>query len=137
QLYFNFFFLLLRRPPRSTLFPYTTLFRSRPKEQCYGKNCTPSAVFSRTRRVRVAIRQEIQGRVLHSGLPVGAVRGAFLCSGFFLSRLLKKRLCLPFRAKRGISLRRKSKKKRDSSALEPVPSESEGAHRNNGLLGFF
>src|SRR5687767_15912835 len=25
----TFFFLLLRRPPRSTLFPYTTLFRSR------------------------------------------------------------------------------------------------------------
>src|SRR3712207_7610708 len=27
QLY-NFFFLMIRRPPRSTLFPYTTLFRS-------------------------------------------------------------------------------------------------------------
>src|SRR5207249_12334303 len=25
----RFFFLMLRRPPRSTLFPYTTLFRSR------------------------------------------------------------------------------------------------------------
>src|SRR5690554_7273023 len=25
---FNFFFLMIRRPPRSTLFPYTTLFRS-------------------------------------------------------------------------------------------------------------
>src|SRR5436189_3011196 len=25
----RFFFLLIRRPPRSTLFPYTTLFRSR------------------------------------------------------------------------------------------------------------
>src|SRR5438552_12342518 len=25
----SFFFLLIRRPPRSTLFPYTTLFRSR------------------------------------------------------------------------------------------------------------
>src|SRR5438876_5766208 len=25
----SFFFLMLRRPPRSTLFPYTTLFRSR------------------------------------------------------------------------------------------------------------
>src|SRR5690348_17955561 len=25
---FHFFFLMLRRPPRSTLFPYTTLFRS-------------------------------------------------------------------------------------------------------------
>src|SRR3712207_8497773 len=24
------FFLMIRRPPRSTLFPYTTLFRSRP-----------------------------------------------------------------------------------------------------------
>src|SRR3712207_8842530 len=31
-----FFFLMIRRPPRSTLFPYTTLFRSRledPDEQ--------------------------------------------------------------------------------------------------------
>src|SRR5260370_10855401 len=25
----GFFFLMIRRPPRSTLFPYTTLFRSR------------------------------------------------------------------------------------------------------------
>src|SRR2546430_12370276 len=25
---FAFFFLMIRRPPRSTLFPYTTLFRS-------------------------------------------------------------------------------------------------------------
>src|SRR3712207_7312355 len=25
-----FFFLMIRRPPRSTLFPYTTLFRSQP-----------------------------------------------------------------------------------------------------------
>src|SRR5436853_7763240 len=28
SLYLLFFFLLLQRPPRSTLFPYTTLFRS-------------------------------------------------------------------------------------------------------------
>src|SRR2546422_11199159 len=27
-LFFVFFFLMIRRPPRSTLFPYTTLFRS-------------------------------------------------------------------------------------------------------------
>src|SRR2546426_3970215 len=31
-----FFFLMIRRPPRSTLFPYTTLFRSRP----YGRGAT-------------------------------------------------------------------------------------------------
>src|SRR5438034_3673465 len=28
-MFFFFFFLTFRRPPRSTLFPYTTLFRSR------------------------------------------------------------------------------------------------------------
>src|SRR2546422_8165821 len=27
-MFFLFFFLMIRRPPRSTLFPYTTLFRS-------------------------------------------------------------------------------------------------------------
>src|SRR3712207_8319257 len=30
QLLLVFFFLMIRRPPRSTLFPYTTLFRSNP-----------------------------------------------------------------------------------------------------------
>src|SRR3712207_9362935 len=29
-----FFFLMIRRPPRSTLFPYTTLFRSRTSRGC-------------------------------------------------------------------------------------------------------
>src|SRR4051812_49773487 len=28
-MFLSFFFLMIRRPPRSTLFPYTTLFRSR------------------------------------------------------------------------------------------------------------
>src|SRR3712207_8686857 len=28
-----FFFLMIRRPPRSTLFPYTTLFRSRDRDE--------------------------------------------------------------------------------------------------------
>src|SRR2546430_10692466 len=38
-----FFFLMIRRPPRSTLFPYTTLFRSRahgglcPAEICQNR----------------------------------------------------------------------------------------------------
>src|SRR3712207_8730583 len=33
-----FFFLMIRRPPRSTLFPYTTLFRSRSGEgQALGR----------------------------------------------------------------------------------------------------
>src|SRR2546429_5992410 len=42
-----FFFLMIRRPPRSTLFPYTTLFRSvLPSQAASG--------MSETRKVRTA-----------------------------------------------------------------------------------
>src|SRR5438477_12930141 len=41
SLFLFFFFLMIRRPPRSTLFPYTTLFRSAPPHRPPG---------SRTRR---------------------------------------------------------------------------------------
>src|SRR5260221_8633033 len=37
-----FFFLMIRRPPRSTLFPYTTLFRSLPW-QCFCADASPGA----------------------------------------------------------------------------------------------
>src|SRR6266542_3781689 len=35
---FAFFFLMIRRPPRSTLFPYTTLFRSRHRHAGTGRH---------------------------------------------------------------------------------------------------
>src|SRR4051812_49691132 len=35
-----FFFLMIRRPPRSTLFPYTTLFRSR-RQSCLRSRRVP------------------------------------------------------------------------------------------------
>src|SRR5689334_25445776 len=52
--FFFFFFLMIRRPPRSTLFPYTTLFRS---------NIPPApALFARRARLagllRVVTRSE-------------------------------------------------------------------------------
>src|SRR5260221_7965976 len=43
---------MIRRPPRSTLFPYTTLFRSNPKHQycerraAIDPHCIPSSVKS-------------------------------------------------------------------------------------------
>src|SRR6266571_3135477 len=39
-----FFFLMIRRPPRSTLFPYTTLFRSshRRRSMCCGRAPHPA-----------------------------------------------------------------------------------------------
>src|SRR4029079_19818927 len=46
------FFLMIRRPPRSTLFPYTTLFRSRQLRECDGGRGAPS------RRPRRGVRSE-------------------------------------------------------------------------------
>src|SRR5271163_4313266 len=37
-----FFFLMIRRPPRSTLFPYTTLFRSLRRKSCLRRPRSPS-----------------------------------------------------------------------------------------------
>src|SRR6266536_5072448 len=41
-----FFFLMIRRPPRSTLFPYTTLFRSPRFEGCLLRRCERDAEFA-------------------------------------------------------------------------------------------
>src|SRR6266511_6320533 len=54
---FLFFFLMIRRPPRSTLFPYTTLFRSPPKgSPCLSPAprsvCPPRCPYSRAARAR-------------------------------------------------------------------------------------
>src|SRR2546426_11663317 len=48
-----FFFLMIRRPPRSTLFPYTTLFRSHPQRDRDGR-LTHSAADRRGQVVLVA-----------------------------------------------------------------------------------
>src|SRR2546422_6656076 len=51
---FLFFFLMIRRPPRSTLFPYTTLFRSR-SSRTSARGCRCSSTSSRrTARGRVS-----------------------------------------------------------------------------------
>src|SRR5947208_7355023 len=49
-----FFFLMIRRPPRSTLFPYTTLFRSRTRgwsgAWAASRNTSTCAAESSSRR---------------------------------------------------------------------------------------
>src|SRR2546422_4236188 len=45
-----FFFLMIRRPPRSTLFPYTTLFRSRAGGAPWGEGEARSVGRRRSRR---------------------------------------------------------------------------------------
>src|ERR671915_1932765 len=46
--FYFFFFLMIRRPPRSTLFPYTTLFRS----QSWNAHSSLAARLRRTTRER-------------------------------------------------------------------------------------
>src|SRR3712207_7341125 len=48
SLLFVFFFLMIRRPPRSTLFPYTTLFRSSGRTR--SRSPTPSVAPGRSTR---------------------------------------------------------------------------------------
>src|SRR6266511_2852390 len=50
--FFSFFFLMIRRPPRSTLFPYTTLFRSAASRPAPTSRSTAS---SARRRVRPSV----------------------------------------------------------------------------------
>src|SRR3712207_7375486 len=57
-----FFFLMIRRPPRSTLFPYTTLFRSADQARAAGE--AADVVH------RVASQQDAAG-----GQQVGDVAG--------------------------------------------------------------
>src|SRR5947199_4989646 len=40
----SLFFLMIRRPPRSTLFPYTTLFRSKAGVDCFARHHRVAAV---------------------------------------------------------------------------------------------
>src|SRR5258708_31436439 len=53
---YSFFFLMIRRPPRSTLFPYTTLFRSS------AQNSPRPGVQASTIEVRVSLVWEPGGR---------------------------------------------------------------------------
>src|SRR3712207_7607909 len=74
---YDFFFLMIRRPPRSTLFPYTTLFRSADRggllpEHLLGQVVEDEAVAAgeggdEGRRVGLAAQRE--GGQLQPGHP--------------------------------------------------------------------
>src|SRR3712207_9281512 len=57
------FFLMIRRPPRSTLFPYTTLFRSRHQQPARTQHHEQQRLHQRGQRTRGrrARREELRG----------------------------------------------------------------------------
>src|SRR3989441_12859546 len=72
-LYF-FFFLMIRRPPRSTLFPYTTLFRSHPQRvraRAGGSGQGRFPVVELSAR-RSGILREHQSPLVHGRVEGGA-----------------------------------------------------------------
>src|SRR2546430_12021119 len=62
-MFYIFFFLMIRRPPRSTLFPYTTLFRS-----CISQACLWAAMGCGTSRIVIhpALRPSSRSAVSRS-----------------------------------------------------------------------
>src|SRR3712207_7355048 len=78
-----FFFLMIRRPPRSTLFPYTTLFRSMGKllvrrldegqHRAAARTSPPST--TRAPRAQCLTRAELGRATPQMRLPWGVVWG--------------------------------------------------------------
>src|SRR3712207_7744094 len=68
-----FFFLMIRRPPRSTLFPYTTLFRSRRNGR--GPEGVPAPRLPSSARAS-RVRLEEGGRAHGPGQLTHAALGA-------------------------------------------------------------
>src|SRR5690242_21080341 len=72
----SFFFLMIRRPPRSTLFPYTTLFRSdqqhagrrpaAPSRRGRGRGPTGHVLLLLERQGRVRVRRDRKSTRLNS-----------------------------------------------------------------------
>ena len=57
-----FFFLMIRRPPRSTLFPYTTLFRSPFAAQTAADSAARRAMDQGMRQIEVMVSGPGAGR---------------------------------------------------------------------------
>src|SRR2546422_6879924 len=94
---FFFFFLMIRRPPRSTLFPYTTLFRSLPivvgglvgvAPVSLAQNPTLPPPSQAQQALQEAVQQNpglanaIRQRLLQSGLTPEQVRARLQASGY-------------------------------------------------------
>src|SRR3989449_11363328 len=62
-----FFFLMIRRPPRSTLFPYTTLFRSRAEQVAHDVE------------VRAALVERVVVAAMQDRCPKGVGRQSYAC----------------------------------------------------------
>src|SRR5437773_11911157 len=88
---FVFFFLMLRRPPSSTLFPYTTLFRSPGRDAAIKDRFRESVMTSfRSRRWKRVIQDRKSTRLNSSHITISYA--------VFCLKKKKSTFCVIFRA---------------------------------------
>src|SRR3712207_9067759 len=88
---FFFFFLMIRRPPRSTLFPYTTLFRSQGLLEKFRPYAVPKQEWLEEVRKRLA---DASGRLPaqsdRESTRLNSRHANISYAGFFLEKKKKK-----------------------------------------------
>src|SRR3712207_4960092 len=81
------FFLMIRRPPRSTLFPYTTLFRSNVKYAGFGCIASDNNVIGRRYKAIIlnrVVKLTWYAKPLHFRNPSYAARSNAVRNGLVL-----------------------------------------------------
>src|SRR6516225_11004141 len=91
----SFFFLPTRPPPTSTLFPYTTLFRSRRRERFPNRGCSGPGSYRPRLRPRSRSRSEEHTSELQSHVN--------LVCRLLLEKKKKKKFKFPTNPKRKIA----------------------------------
>jgi len=86
-----FFFLMIRRPPRSTLFPYTTLFRSPDEARTFGMEALfrQVGIYSHAGQVYEPVdmdtllyyKEASDGQILEEGITEAGSMSSFIAAG--------------------------------------------------------
>src|SRR2546425_11198529 len=85
DLYLIFFFLMIRRPPRSTLFPYTTLFRSLQNTWPYGYSMPIAVRYTQDAFSRSGWLWPVDAK----GEPLKAT--SYMAVGFYVAKYVNKK----------------------------------------------
>src|SRR5215204_6760548 len=100
---FFFFFLMILRPPRSTLFPYTTLFRSRARDSRWSFAAAPSPKRPPQMSLRPRSEEHTSELQSHSDL---------VCRLLLEKKKKKKKTIKKHKNKKKHKLKKKRKKKK-------------------------
>src|SRR5256885_5382914 len=108
---FLFFFLMIRRPPRSTLFPYTTLFRSHRPSEVEGRLPASMAAHGQLHAAHRIGRRPLGHEVHDADRKSTRLNSSHLVISYAVFCLKKKKLCgeaygLIARTPRGVNMTR-------------------------------